>query len=112
MAVLVGSTTRLLVQGLTGREGAFHTKQSVEYGTKVVAGVTPGKGGQTHEGIPLFDTVAAAKDVGVSVPIVVRLEGTNVERGREILQASGLAFVLAEGMRDAAEKVVAAAGGR
>jgi succinyl-CoA synthetase alpha subunit len=60
MAVLVGSATRLLVQGLTGREGAFHTKQSVEYGTKVVAGVTPGKGGQTHEGIPVFDTVEAA----------------------------------------------------
>jgi succinyl-CoA synthetase alpha subunit len=60
MAVLVGAGTRLLVQGLTGREGAFHTKQSIEYGTKVVAGVTPGKGGQTHEGIPVFDTVAAA----------------------------------------------------
>ena len=60
MAVLVGTTTRLLVQGLTGREGAFHTKQSVEYGTNVVAGVTPGKGGQTHEGIPVFDTVAGA----------------------------------------------------
>lgn len=60
MAVLVGRATRLLVQGLTGREGAFHTKQSVEYGTKVVAGVTPGKGGQTHEGIPVFDTVGAA----------------------------------------------------
>ena len=60
MAVLVGSETRLLVQGLTGREGTFHTKQSVEYGTNVVAGVTPGKGGQTHEGIPIFDTVEAA----------------------------------------------------
>jgi succinyl-CoA synthetase alpha subunit len=60
MAVLVGRATRLLVQGLTGREGAFHTMQSVEYGTKVVAGVTPGKGGQTHEGIPVFDTVGAA----------------------------------------------------
>jgi len=60
MAVLVGSATRLLVQGLTGREGTFHTKQSVEYGTNVVAGVTPGKGGQTHEGIPVFDTVEAA----------------------------------------------------
>jgi succinyl-CoA synthetase alpha subunit len=60
MAVLVGKTTRLLVQGLTGREGAFHTRQSVEYGTNVVAGVTPGKGGQTHEGIPVFDTVEAA----------------------------------------------------
>ena len=60
MAVLVGKDTRLLVQGLTGREGAFHTKQSAEYGTKVVAGVTPGQGGQTHEGIPVFDTVASA----------------------------------------------------
>jgi len=60
MAVLVGKSTRLLVQGLTGREGAFHTQQSVEYGTNVVAGVTPGKGGQKHEGIPVFDTVASA----------------------------------------------------
>ncbi len=60
MAVLVGSKTRLLVQGLTGKEGAFHTDQSIEYGTKVVAGVTPGKGGQTHKGIPVFDTVEAA----------------------------------------------------
>jgi succinyl-CoA synthetase beta subunit len=56
--------------------------------------------------------VAAAKDVGVQVPIVVRLEGTNVERGREILKTSGLAFLVADGMRDAAEKVVAAAQGR
>ena len=60
MAVLVGTTTRLLVQGITGREGAFHTRQSVEYGTNVVAGVTPGKGGHNHEGIPVFDTVEAA----------------------------------------------------
>ena len=52
MAVLVGKTTRLLVQGLTGREGAFHTKQSVEYGTKVVAGVTPGKGRPDARGHP------------------------------------------------------------
>jgi succinyl-CoA synthetase beta subunit len=56
--------------------------------------------------------VAAAKDVGVKVPIVVRLEGTNVEKGREILRTSGLAFRVADGMRDAAEKVVAAAAGR
>jgi succinyl-CoA synthetase alpha subunit len=60
MAILVWRATRLLVQGLTGREGAFHTGQSVAYGTKVVAGVTPGKGGQTHEGIPVFDTVELA----------------------------------------------------
>jgi succinyl-CoA synthetase beta subunit len=56
--------------------------------------------------------VAAAKDVGVKVPVVVRLEGTNVERGREILKTSGLAFRVADGMRDAAEQVVAAAAGR
>jgi len=71
MAVLVGAKTRLLVQGLTGREGAFHTKQSVEYGTKVVAGVTPGKGGQTHEGIPVFDTVdAAVKQTGANASVI------------------------------------------
>ena len=60
MSVLVGKDTRLLVQGLTGKEGTFHTKQSIDYGTNVVAGVTPGKGGQTHEGIPVFNTVAEA----------------------------------------------------
>ena len=60
MAVLVGRETRLLVQGLTGKEGTFHTKQSIEYGTKVVAGVTPGNGGQSHERIPVYDTVDAA----------------------------------------------------
>ena len=60
MAVLVGKDTRLIVQGITGKEGTFHTQQSIEYGTKVVAGVTPGKGGATHEGVPVFDTVAAA----------------------------------------------------
>lgn len=52
--------TRLVVQGITGKEGAFHTKQMVEYGTNVVAGVTPGKGGTEHEGIPVFNTVADA----------------------------------------------------
>ena len=60
MSIWVGSETRLLVQGLTGREGAFHALACREYGTQVVAGVTPGKGGRTHEGIPVFDTVAAA----------------------------------------------------
>jgi succinyl-CoA synthetase alpha subunit len=60
VSVLVGKDTRLVVQGLTGKEGTFHTKQAIDYGTNVVAGVTPGKGGQTHEGIPVFNTVAEA----------------------------------------------------
>src|SRR3954463_5978496 len=60
MSVLVDKNTRLIVQGLTGREGTFHAKGSAEYGTKVVGGVTPGKGGTTHEGWPVFNTVAEA----------------------------------------------------
>ncbi|HEX5133980.1 MAG TPA: succinate--CoA ligase subunit alpha [Thermoanaerobaculia bacterium] len=60
MSIWVGRETRLLVQGLTGREGTFHTLASREYGTRVVAGVTPGKGGTTHEEIPVFDPVARA----------------------------------------------------
>jgi succinyl-CoA synthetase alpha subunit len=60
MAVLVDNSTRLIVQGITGREGTFHAKGCAEYGTKVVGGVTPGKGGTTHEGWPVFNTVEEA----------------------------------------------------
>jgi len=63
MAILVGTETRLVVQGLTGAEGRFHGLRNRAYGTNVVAGVTPGKGGQDVEGIPVFDTVAAAVEV-------------------------------------------------
>jgi succinyl-CoA synthetase alpha subunit len=62
MSVLVDENTRLIVQGITGKEGTFHAKGCAEYGTKVVGGVTPGKGGSTHEGWPVFDTVAQAVD--------------------------------------------------
>jgi succinyl-CoA synthetase alpha subunit len=62
MAIIVDKDTRLVVQGATGREGSFHTLRNREYGTNVVAGVTPGKGGTDLEGIPIFDTVAAAVD--------------------------------------------------
>ena len=62
MAVLIDKNTRLIVQGLTGREGTFHAKQAAAYGTNVVGGVTPGKGGTTHEGWPVFDTVREAVD--------------------------------------------------
>jgi succinyl-CoA synthetase alpha subunit len=60
MSVLVDEKTRLIVQGITGKEGTFHAKGCAEYGTKVVGGVTPGKGGTIHEGWPVFDTVAQA----------------------------------------------------
>jgi succinyl-CoA synthetase alpha subunit len=62
MSILVDNNTRLIVQGITGREGSFHTEQMVAYGTHVVAGVTPGKGGETVHGAPVFDTVRAAVD--------------------------------------------------
>jgi succinyl-CoA synthetase alpha subunit len=62
MAVWVDNDTRLLVQGITGKEGTFHALGCRDYGTKVVAGVTPGKGGETVEGIPVFDTVAEARE--------------------------------------------------
>jgi len=71
MAVLVNSATRLVVQGVTGREGRFHTLRNRDYGTKVVAGVTPGKGGQDVDGIPVFDTVAdAVRETGANTSMV------------------------------------------
>jgi succinyl-CoA synthetase alpha subunit len=60
MAILVNKNTRVLVQGITGRDGSFHTKLMLEYGTNIVAGVTPGKGGSDYLGIPIFDTVKEA----------------------------------------------------
>jgi succinyl-CoA synthetase alpha subunit len=71
MAILVNEDTRLLVQGITGREGTFHTQQAVAYGTKVVAGVTPGKGGTSVDGIPVFNTVREARDkTGANVSVI------------------------------------------
>jgi succinyl-CoA synthetase alpha subunit len=71
MAVLVDKNTRLIVQGLTGREGTFHAKASADYGTKVVGGVTPGKGGTTHEGWPIFNTVEeAARETGANATVI------------------------------------------
>jgi succinyl-CoA synthetase alpha subunit len=71
MSVLVGKGTRLIVQGITGREGSFHAKGCAEYGTKVVGGVTPGKGGTTFEGWPVFNTVEeAVKETGANATMI------------------------------------------
>jgi succinyl-CoA synthetase alpha subunit len=71
MAVLVDKNTRLIVQGITGREGTFHAKGCAEYGTKIVGGVTPGKGGTIHEGWPVFNTVEeAVKETGANATVI------------------------------------------
>lgn len=71
MSILVNDATRLLVQGITGREGGFHTEQMIEYGTKVVGGVTPGKGGEMALGVPVFNTVKeAVAETGANTSIV------------------------------------------
>jgi succinyl-CoA synthetase alpha subunit len=61
MAVLVDKNTKVICQGITGSQGTFHSEQAISYGTKMVGGVTPGKGGEKHLGLPIFDTVAEAK---------------------------------------------------
>ncbi|MCB9733805.1 MAG: succinate--CoA ligase subunit alpha [Deltaproteobacteria bacterium] len=71
MAIFVDKDTRLAVQGITGSAGAFHSRQMLEYGTQVVAGVVPGKGGQTFEGVPIFDTMAeAVEQAGANASVV------------------------------------------
>jgi succinyl-CoA synthetase alpha subunit len=72
VSIFIDKNTTLVVQGITGRDGSFHTKQMIEYGTRVVAGVTPGKGGQTFEGtVPIFDTVAdAVRETGANTSVI------------------------------------------
>ena len=199
MSILVDASTKVLCQGFTGAQGTFHSEQAIAYGTKMVGGVTPGKGGTRHLDLPVFNTVhearaatgcdatviyvpppfaadaileaadaeipliicitegipvldmvrvkrslsggrsrligpncpgvitpdeckigimrcdviaegvvAAAREVNLHVPLVVRLEGTNVDLGKRILQQSGLPILTAENLADAAQKVVAA----
>jgi succinyl-CoA synthetase alpha subunit len=72
MSIFVDQNTRLVVQGITGREGSFHARQMLEYGTALVAGVSPGKGGQTFEGkVPVFNTVAeAVRATGANTSVI------------------------------------------
>ena len=71
MSILIDKNTKVLCQGLTGQQGTFHTEQAIEYGTQMVAGVTPGKGGQTHLGLPVYDTVAGAvAETGANASVI------------------------------------------
>ena len=107
MSVLVGADTKLLVQGMTGKEGTFHTLRNRAYGTDVVAGVTPGKGGQDVEGIPVFDTVAEAVDAtGANTSMIFVGPRFAAEAILEAADArTGLVVCITEGIaaRDMAE---------
>jgi succinyl-CoA synthetase alpha subunit len=71
LSILVDKNTRVVVQGITGKEGSFHTGQMIAYGTKIVGGVTPGKGGTEHEGVPVFDTLAeAVRETGANASVI------------------------------------------
>lgn len=100
MSIFVGPETRLVVQGVTGREGTFHTRQMAEYGTQVVAGVTPGKGGTTHEGVPVFDTMAAAvAATGANVSVIFVPPPFAADAILEAVDAQvGLAVCITEGI--------------
>jgi len=71
MSILIDKNTKVICQGLTGKQGTFHAQQCLDYGTKVVAGVTPGRGGEKHLGLPVYDTVAdAARATGATVSMI------------------------------------------
>jgi succinyl-CoA synthetase alpha subunit len=88
LSILLDEATRVLVQGLTGREGSFHARIMREYGTRIVGGVTPGKGGTDHDGIPVFDTVAEARDAtGAEASIIFVPRSSAVDSAAEAIRA-------------------------
>jgi succinyl-CoA synthetase alpha subunit len=100
MAVLIDKSTRLMVQGLTGREGTFHAKQAAAYGTTVVGGVTPGKGGTTHEGWPVFNTMReAVEKTGANASVVFVPPGFAADAVMEAADAGiGVVVCITEGI--------------
>jgi succinyl-CoA synthetase alpha subunit len=94
MSILVDSNTRVVVQGITGREGSFQTRRCIEYGTKVVAGVTPGRGGQTAEGVPVFNSVRqAVSETGANCSLIFVPAGFAADAALEAVDA-GLPVVV------------------
>ncbi len=120
MSVLVDKSTRVVVQGLTGREGSFHAQQMLEYGTKVVSGVTPGKGGTKHLGVPVFNTVAeAVRETGANASVIfvpppfaadAILEGVDAALPLVICITEGIATLdmvrVAAAMKDAKSRLI------
>jgi len=100
MAVLLDTSTRLLVQGLTGREGTFHAKQAAAYGTTIAGGVTPGKGGTTHEGWPIFNTVQqAVRETGANASLIFVPPAAAADTVMEAVDAGlGLVVCITEGI--------------
>ncbi|HLK17107.1 MAG TPA: succinate--CoA ligase subunit alpha [Fimbriimonadaceae bacterium] len=93
MAILVDSSTRVLVCGMTGREGSFHTQQMLEYGTKVVAGLTPGKGGSEHLGVPVFDSAKEAVAAAGANAAIVFVPAPFASDSVLECEAAGIPFV-------------------
>ncbi|HVO44427.1 MAG TPA: succinate--CoA ligase subunit alpha, partial [Aggregatilineales bacterium] len=95
MAILADKNTRLLVQGITGREGSFHTRQMIAYGTNIVGGVTPGKGGEWFDGKPIFDTIKEAREsTGANASISYVPAAGGADAIHEAIDA-GIAFIVA-----------------
>jgi succinyl-CoA synthetase alpha subunit len=95
MSIFIDRSTTVIVQGITGRDGSFHTKQMMEYGTRVVGGVTPGKGGQTFEGVPVFDTVHdAVRETGANTSVIYVPPMFAADAIMEAADA-GIAFIVA-----------------
>src|SRR5687768_4125777 len=95
MSILVDQNTKLIVQGITGREGGFHTKQMIAYGTKVVAGVTPGKGGTDFDGVPVYDSVEQAVASSGANATVIFVPGPFAADAILEAEAAGVPFVCA-----------------